>query len=72
MFADTSVKIVVMGQASFSGQDLFGFSGFVGPMRTLGYDPMFVGSETGDALNKHLNFSVPVARLEHVLDRLGL
>lgn len=72
IFADTSVKVVVLGQASFSGQDLFGFSGFVGPMRTLGYDPMFVGGDAGDRQNKHVNFTVPVSRLEQALDRLGL
>ena len=72
IFADPSVKVVVLGQANFSGQDLFGFSGFVGPMRTLGFDPMFVGGDAGDRQNKHVNFTVPVSRLEQVLDRLGL
>ncbi|WP_341963551.1 glycosyltransferase family 61 protein [Pseudomonas sp. RC10] len=72
MFADTAVKIVVLGQAGFSGQDLFGFSGFVGPMRTLGYDPMFVGGDEGDVQNKHINYSVPLDALERMLDRLGV
>lgn len=72
IFAAPSVKVLVMAQANFASEDLFGFSGFVGPMRTLGYDPVLVVGERGDMQQKHIDFSVSLERLEQAMAFAGM
>lgn len=67
VFAHPSVRLLVLNQPH-----MFSLNGFYGPMRALGYEPVVVCGEGGNAADKHAPFSVPVARVLEGLERIGL
>ncbi len=68
VFADPSVRLIILSQP-----ELFNWGTFEGPMRSLGYDPVWIcGDEIPAANNKHSSYSIPVERIVRALAEMGL
>ncbi len=68
VFSDPSVKLLVLSQP-----DLFNWGTFQGPMRSLGYNPVWLcGGNVAATGQKHADYQVPVEQMRDVLQEMGL
>ena len=68
IFSDPSVKLLVLSQPG-----LFNWGTFQGPMRNLGYNPVWLcGENVTAAGQKHSDYHVPVQQVREALQEMGL
>jgi tetratricopeptide (TPR) repeat protein len=68
IFAHPDVKLLVLSQPG-----LFNWGTYQGPMRSLGYHPVWLCGENAAAgMGKHADYAVPVGRVLQVLAGMGL
>lgn len=68
IYADPGVKLLVLSQSK-----LFNWGTFEGPMRALGYHPVWLCGNDGEAAeSKHANYAVPVPLVLAALRDMGL
>lgn len=68
IFSEPSVKLLILSQS-----EMFNWGTFEGPMRSLGYDPVWICAEEKAAEGgKHANYSVPAALILAALAEMGL
>jgi len=68
IFADPSVKLLILGQ-----RNLYNWATFQGPIEELGYHPVFVcGEFTGPASHPHSDYSISLETLQQALTSMGL
>jgi hypothetical protein len=68
VFSDPSVRILILSQP-----DLFNWGTFQGPMRSLGYNPIWLcGGNVAAAGGKHADYQVPLQQVRDALQDMGL
>lgn len=67
IFSDPSVRLIILSQPG-----LFNWGAFEGPLRALGYDPVWIcGDEIPADNNKHASYAVPLERITRALAEQG-
>lgn len=68
IFSDPAVKLLILSQP-----ELFNWGTFQGPMRALGYSPVWLcGEEAGASEYKHSDYRVSIQQIRLVLAEMGL
>lgn len=68
VFSNPDLKLLVLSQP-----DLFNWGTFQGPMRSLGYNPVWLcGGNVAAAGRKHAHYEVPLQQMRAVLQDMGL
>lgn len=68
VFADPDVKVLILSQPG-----LFNWGTFQGPIRALGYNPVWLcGGNVVAAGQKHSDYQVPVCHVREALQEMGL